>query len=360
MEMIAMEVIPKDNHVLINLDNLYSGYADICVFRNPSMLDKERILKKKTFFSDGIGILELEDKKYRFFLKTIIEGKVYIGAYRRVPIDGLYNLRDLGGYLNRNGRMVKWGLIYRSDALDHLSEVDITYLKKMKISSIIDFRSPEEMKHNPDIYVNERYHYLFDPHAETAKNASAIPSKKEKIDKDEEKVRRLEKLAQTDSGKKQLIQMQNQMVDQMQQLVLSEHAKRAYTQFLKVLICEEVPTIFHCQGGKDRTGWAAAIVLGLLDVDKKTIYEDYLLTNIYNEARNEKRMAIYQQYTNNTFVLDYLGSLQKTLEKYLDSAFQAMESHYENMEQYAKQALGLTDQEIEKLRRVYLYDSCSD
>lgn len=348
-----IKVYQANEQMVLELDKDFSGKALVKVFNHPELINGLR--QQEVLFSEGIGRLPLENERCRFFLSVQLDGETYVGAYRRIPIEGLYNLRDLGGYLTKDGKMTKWGLIYRSDALDHLSEMDREYLEEMDVSSVIDFRSSQEIGHQPDFYIGEQHHYHFDPHAEAAREASAVPSEKKGSNKDQEKVARLEKMAQSKAGQEQLIQMQEQMVEQMHQLVVSDHAKKAYQDFLQVLIRQEVPMIFHCQGGKDRTGWAAAIVLGLLGVEKEVIYQDYLLTNIYNTPRNQKRMEIYQQYTKDPFVLDYLASLQKTLEKYLDSAFEAMEEHYGSMEQYAKQALGMTDEDIKKLQELYLY-----
>lgn len=342
-------VTSENGKQLLNLADSYTGEAFVSTSAKPFEFPKEQ---NTCSFEDGVTSLEL-DQQQRLFYQVQSADKNYIGAQRRVAIDGLYNCRDLGGYPTKDGKLTKWGVFYRSDAPDHLSSEDVAYLEKMNIYSVIDLRSPKEIALNPDIGINEKQHCNFDPHAEVAKQASATPSKNS--NKDQQKVQKLTELAQTKAGQEKLIAMQNQMVLQMKDLVISPNAQKAYTGFMQVLLKEEIPTIFHCQGGKDRTGWAAAIILGLLGVEKSVIYEDYLLTEKYNQPRNAKRMAIYKQYTDDSFVLDYLASLQQTKAAYLDSAFETMETTYGTMENYAEQALQVTSADIEKFKSLYLY-----
>ena len=47
------------------------------------------------------------------------------------------------------------------------------------------------------------------------------------------------------------------------------------------LVNDEVPVVIHCTAGKDRTGFACALILHALGVPEKAIAEDYLLTNSY-------------------------------------------------------------------------------
>lgn len=345
-----IKILGNHSSIRLDLTNDYSGQLTVLVSSNPDNFSNAE--KKQVHFENGISE-EMEQPLQRTFYQLEFDGDTYVGAQRRVPINGLYNCRDLGGYFTTDGRMTKWGKIYRSDAPDHLAESDSEYLRKMSFFSIIDFRSPTEIAVNPDIEIGEQTHYNFDPHARIARKASETPTKKST--KDQEKVERLVELSKSKTGQEELVRMQKQMVVQMRELILSLEAQQAYRDFLTVLLREEVPNLFHCQGGKDRTGWAAAIILSLLGVDKRTIYEDYLLTEIYNQPRNDSRMAIYQQFTDNSFVLEYLSSLQKTKKEYLDSAFHTMEEKYGTMENYAVKALSISEENIHQLKEIYLY-----
>lgn len=323
---------------------------------DPSFSNK---VYKKEFLLNGEKQIDLSEvsSNQRIYVAGIDNQQVYVGAERRVSINGLYNCRDLGGYVTKEKQMTKWGYLFRSDAPDHLLVEDQRYLKQMDIKTVIDLRSPGEIEKNPDKDMGETDHIELDPHAEVAKKASEVPSQGTS-NKDEVKVHMLEQLASTAEGQATLIKWQKQMIQQMHDLVMTEKSQAAYSRFLKMVnqTAEPKALIFHCQGGKDRTGWGAALILGLLGVDKKTIYQDYLLTDTYNRPRNEMRMAIYKQYTDNAFVLDYLASLQQTKVDYLDGAFHVMEKEFGTIEVYAKEKLDVTDSDIQRLKSTYLYN----
>ncbi|ALS00406.1 hypothetical protein ATZ33_03155 [Enterococcus silesiacus] len=292
------------------------------------------------------------NSKERFYFHLKTASDTFIGAERRLPLANLYNCRDMGGYATNDGRMTSWGKVFRSDALHQLDEQGRAYIERMKVKRIIDFRSPEEIMKDPNKPISDSETFNFNPHADVAQQASTQSVSK----KDEEKIAQLEIMVQTEEGRAQLNKNRNAMIKQMEQLVVGQNAVKAYKQFFEMLLQEEVtPLIFHCQGGKDRTGWAAALYLGALGVDKEQIYQDYLLTDQMNAPRNAKRMAIYKKYTNDEDVLAFLASLQQTRKDYLDGAYNIIEESYGTIQQYLKAVLDVDDTKLEILRHKYLY-----
>src|SRR5262249_38040009 len=71
-------------------------------------------------------------------------------SQRRLPLDGAANLRDLGGYRTRDGHALRWGMLYRSDALADLSRDDVAYLARLRRRRVVDFRSAAEREREPD------------------------------------------------------------------------------------------------------------------------------------------------------------------------------------------------------------------
>lgn len=290
--------------------------------------------------------------KTRLYFKLEIDSELFIGAERRLPLNNLYNCRDMGGYYTKEDRLTRWGNVYRSDALHQIEETGQAYIVGMGVKTIVDFRSPEEISKDPNKLIWTSEVFNFNPHADVAQQASTQSVSR----KDEEKIAQLEIMVQTQEGKEQLIKNRNVMIKQMEQLVLGTNAIKAYKQFFKKLLEDDVtPLIFHCQGGKDRTGWAAALYLGALGVDKDQIYQDYLLTDKMNAPRNAKRMAIYKKYTENEDVLAFLSSLQQTRKDYLDGAYNTVEKHYGTITDYLKEELELDNGLLERLKSKYLY-----
>lgn len=292
------------------------------------------------------------NSKERNYFKLNINSETFIGAERRLPLRNLYNCRDMGGYLTKDGRLTSWGKVFRSDALHQIDGAGQAYIERMGVKRIIDFRSPEEIAKDPNKAISTSEMFNFNPHADVAQQASTQSVSK----KDEDKIIQLEKMVKTEAGRAQLIKNRNIMIKQMEQLVLGENAIEAYKHFFEILLQDSVtPLIFHCQGGKDRTGWAAALYLGALGVGKEQIYEDYLLTDKMNAPRNAKRMAIYKKYTDNEDVLAFLASLQQTRRDYLDGAYTTVEEGYGTIEHYLKEVLEIDATQLEILRTRYLY-----
>ena len=179
-----------------------------------------------------------------------------------LPMEGGYNFRDLGGIKNLEGKYVRWGKIYRSDELKNLTDNDLKYLQEIPLLSIIDFRSEQEIKSAPDRVPNtvkKVYQFSITPGNLANINNIQSLSKEELVT---------------------LMQELNAM------LVTENHIVEQYKKFFEVLHTEqEVPVIFHCTAGKDRTGMASALFLAALGVDEETIYENYLESNILLENK---------------------------------------------------------------------------
>ena len=88
---------------------------------------------------------------------------VAVAAERLVPLEGTLNFRDLGGYRTADGRQVRWGRVFRSDALGTLTDADLTYLEHLGVRLVCDFRddletqrAPSRVPDHPDLRI-ERF-----------------------------------------------------------------------------------------------------------------------------------------------------------------------------------------------------------
>jgi protein-tyrosine phosphatase len=270
----------------------------------------------------------------------------------RLPLEGCFNCRDLGGYPGDGSRFVRRGLVFRSDALHNLTEGDIAYLENLNIRYVIDFRGSSEAKRYPDRLPPNVVYENCNPHASLAQQASS------QQEDDKAKVEKLNALAETPEGRDFLIKNQNAMADQMRLLVSNPGAISAYRRFF-VCLAEGGPLLFHCQGGKDRTGWAAALFLLAMGAGRRIIREDYLLTREMNRERNRKRIGEYRRYTDHPLVLEYLAGLMDTREIYIDAAFGEMDrltgsAAASDRGDYLRTYLGITEQDRDRLRAQYL------
>ena len=176
---------------------------------------------------------------------------------RHVNLIGASNFRDLGGYETEDGMKIKRGLIYRSDNLSHLSEGDLKKINQIGIKTVCDFRSEIELDEFPSLFSEK-----------TIPALKHIPIKTLGT-KD------LRELSTRDdvTGEVMAQEMQHHYV-----LYVHQH-KNKYRDFINLIAFGEIPLVFHCFAGKDRTGFGALLYLGLLGVKKEIIIEDYLLTN---------------------------------------------------------------------------------
>lgn len=276
---------------------------------------------------------------------------ISVDNQRLLKLDGTTNFRDLGGYHGDHGKTVKWGLIFRSDALNKLSDLDVSALEKIGLRSIVDFRSPNEIINNEDKLIKDTLYYNLNPKAEVAQMASAsLANDKNKIDK-------LLSIANSEQGANYFANHADDMSKQMRQLVSDPTAIEQFQRYLELLLSyDSVPLVFHCRGGKDRTGIAAMFTLLALGVNEEQIFDDYLLTKIYNNARNQKRMNEYKTLTDNQYVLDYLHSLMDVKVEYLTAAFDEMRRLAGSPTNYLKLILNFSDEKIAALRNRYLED----
>lgn len=220
---------------------------------------------------------------------------------RIVPLEGTVNFRDMGGYTTTDGRTVKSGLVYRGGDLDNLTDADLELLAGLGLKTIVDFRSHEEVEAAPDRLpstITNVHHLVVDPGSIftlTEVNAETGPDLMRKLN-----------------------------------VVLVNDAKAQYAEFFRVLAdTGQAPLLFHCSAGKDRTGYAAALFLAALGVDRETIFDDYMVSAPYAEAKYSGLLRKYPE----------LLPVITVRREYLAAAFEEMDRAYGGVENYLIQEL---------------------
>jgi len=250
--------------------------------------------------------------------------------HRLLPMDGAHNTRELGGYKTTDGKSVKWGMLFRSDKLSDITKNDQEYLQNLGIQKIIDFRSKEEKEEDPDI-IPLGIKYVEMPISVDG----AMRSKIEAVLKGE-----------TDKEVKSFL------IDANREFITSY--TDVYENFLRSLIDDGAPTLFHCTAGKDRAGFAAAITLIALGVPKDVVIEDYMKTNTFTQERIEeiigqiRLMSLYQADP------DVLRPLLGVEQEYIEAAFKAAEEKYGSLANFIREGLNISDEDIKNLRSQFL------
>lgn len=250
--------------------------------------------------------------------------------HRLLPMDGSHNTRELGGYKTTDGKTIKWGKLFRSDKLSDISKTDQAYLQNLGIKKIVDFRSEQEKAEDPNI-IPTGISYVEMPISVDG----AMRSKIEAVLKGE-----------TDR------KVQSFLIDANKEFV-TNYAD-VYENFLRGLIDEDAPTLFHCTAGKDRAGFAAAITLIALGVSKEDVINDYMKTNAFTQERIEEilgQIELMSLYQSDVEILRPLLGVEQI---YIETAFRTAEEKYGSLESFIRDGLNISDEDIQKLRNKFL------
>lgn len=243
---------------------------------------------------------------------------------RILPIRSGYNFRDLGGYLSSTGKHVKWHTLLRSGDFPKLEQEDISLLKSLNLKTVVDFRSEEEYNRLPDTVISGVSYYKF-----PLDSGNLVPQFIELTDN-------RNKLS-IDEIYKRGIQLMITMYDELVFNFIDE-----LRQFFKILSePANKSVLYHCTAGKDRTGFATALILSALDVDRNTIIEDYLLTNkcLVGKYENLKQYGA---------LVDFFQTVRV---EYLESVFKSIDDKFGGMYSYLTNELQI---DIELFQRLYL------
>lgn len=243
---------------------------------------------------------------------------------RHIPIKGSYNIRDLGGYKTNNGSTMKWGKLFRSALLTYIDISETEMMEALQICSICDFRTLDEQAESPDIWHNIENIKTF-----------PLPIGHGRVDKFKQA-----KAEDFQEGQGHYLYKANQSY-------VMTHAHQ-FKAFFKILLDESnYPILFHCTAGKDRTGFAAYLLLRLLGVDEKVILEDYLLTNLYLEDFAEKISKKISLEVGMEQAL--VKSIFQARASYLRGAQDAIKTNYGTVDIFIEKELGIGAIEKQKL-----------
>ncbi len=248
---------------------------------------------------------------------------------RLLPLEGGQNFRDLGGYRTRDGHTVKWGVLYRSGAMDRLTDADFLYLSKLGIRTVCDFRSTEERQAAPVRW--------------PAGQAPKILADDYRMDATGLDFR----AAGTWNGEQARAAMAAQYPH------ILERFNGQYRRMFAQLLAGDTPLAFNCSAGKDRTGVAAALLLTALDVPRETVIEDYLLSNRYFDPKKAMTPNDPAAQAWSRLPPEVLQAFMGVDRSYIEGVFKVIDAHAGGAEGYLRDELGLKPADLATLRRLY-------
>jgi protein-tyrosine phosphatase len=179
-----------------------------------------------------------------------------IATSRHIPLEGAYNFRDLGGLVASGGLTIATGRVYRSDRLTRLSDADTQALEAFGIGCIFDLRSDLELANDgAGAFSQAAGRHRHRPLVKVSLSITDSRIDWSKVD------------------------LQNRYLEMME-----EGAAVIREVFEHLAEANESATLFHCTGGKDRTGVLAAVLLRTLGVHDDTIVADYAVSEKYLAA----------------------------------------------------------------------------
>ena len=229
----------------------------------------------------------------------------------RLPLEGVDNARDLGGYCTKNRQVTKFKVFVRSSRLTDLTENDNEFLKEYGITDIIDLRGLTQIQSTfvSDDNINKDYfkfHYL--------------PLSTEEMEK----------------YCKDYLMDENFDFGEAYKYLLDNKIK--VKEIFKVLANAEGGVLFHCTAGKDRTGVVSALLLGLCDVPEKDIIANYEVTNTYIKESE--------------FLNTYPGIIQESYPHYMKTFLNRLKEKYGTAEKYLL-SCDISKEELDRIKNKF-------
>jgi protein-tyrosine phosphatase len=241
---------------------------------------------------------------------------------RHLNLAGASNFRDLGGYPARDGKRTRWRQLFRSNHLGHLTEGDIAVLRELGLKSAFDLRGAEERLPTMCCYDGITVHSLPIEPVTMAVLRDLLATGKP-------------------VGSEETAEI---MRESYRNYV--RHNTASYKTLFAHLLDDTAPLVIHCTAGKDRTGFAAALILKALGVADDLVVEDYMLTNrFYRRAEAGLSSDLPDA------VRAVLGTVEAS---FLLASLDTVRSDYGDLEAYFEAGLGLGPREREDLERRYL------
>ena len=254
-------------------------------------------------------------------------------------IASVVNLRDLGGYTTSDGATVARGLIYRSNQLSEIPEVEMEKLAALGLEVDYDLRTAAERDARPDELPPGVEYVVVDVLADSPQ---AGPAMLENLMKDPQAAN-----AELGGGK-----VEEAFRESYREFVSLPSAKTEFSKMFHDLADEEkLPALFHCTTGKDRTGWAAAALLTLLGVPEDQVYEDYLRSNDYILPAYKHAIDPFVEAGGDPEITAAILGVKR---EYLEASFDEMETNYGTIEDYFAEALGIDAAKQQVIRDLYL------
>jgi protein-tyrosine phosphatase len=249
------------------------------------------------------------------------------------------NLRDIGGYTTVGGSVVRLGVVFRSDQLNPIAADDMRKLAALGLRNDFDLRTAAERQKRPDLLPPGVKDVWLNVLADAQGSGPA----------------EIEKLLSTPLEANKILgngKAAEAFVEAYRQFITLPSAKASFRQlFIELGEDKQLPSLYHCTTGKDRTGWATAALLTLLGVPEDQVYADYLRSNDYI-------LPAYKKYIDHFVAEGGDPSIPQDIlgvkAEYLKASFDELKTQYGSIEGYFENGLGIDKAGQQRLRDRFL------
>jgi protein-tyrosine phosphatase len=258
---------------------------------------------------------------------------------RTIPLAGVKNFRDMGGYTSTDGRVMRWGQLFRSGHLADMTGDCGTEILARDIETVIDFRSDAEKVRHPIRWPDG---WIPDYHAVPI-GGNAAAWVKELYDK----------LAKTNFPAKEL---RDQFILAFETIPIANQT--GLKTFFDTLIDNHKgnAVLFHCTAGKDRTGIAGALLMKALGVGEDQIMADFLLTNkaVDLDTASQAIAEWLSAKAGQTIKPADVHPLVGVEADFLEATYRSIRAQFGSVNAYLETAMGLTPTRQDSLKKVFL------
>lgn len=250
-----------------------------------------------------------------------------------LSLSTIHNLRDYGGYRTIDNRQLLSGKLFRSGQVSDADPQELSKIDHLSLRSIIDLRGDRERQEHPFVVPVDAQYSLH--HAQGGMEDAPH-------------------LSGRFAHMKDVTEVQAAMTAFYSQMPFIPECQAAFGVYFEVLAQLEGPTLVHCFAGKDRTGFAVALLHTLLGVHPDDRMAEYLKTNETGEARVEAGIAAMRSKHGIDINESAFREVMMVRPEYLQSAFNALDEVAGGAAAYVSNTLKKPDAVIDRIRQHYL------
>lgn len=333
---------------------LFQAEYDSLVKPEPQDRFISRIADGRLVFVPGVRheIYRAPNEVLQPYLEEIF--RFYEGADQPVTkeaqallVTGIENARQLGGYETADGRHVKRDVLLRTAKLSDAPSEELAALKDIyHLGVVVDFRTLAEREGAPDPEIDGVDNIVLDVLDESSRTGAGAA------------IAGIYENSGVEPAEVMLNIIRSGCVSERMyaDMAFDPAAEKGFRDFFRILLENggQKAVLWHCSGGKDRTGAAAVLLLLALGVNKETALRDFELTNEFLREKIAYMESRAAELTDDPEEIAWVKDLTGVNRKYMEKLLDTLEEKYGSQERYLTEGLGLDRAELEQLREMYL------